>query len=159
MNGHMTIDGIDRLSVSFLTLQYLSYDQIWDIIAPAAAGLQEKMQQTISSLFHEKTGALRESIELRRMRKKDDVVYAWVGPNQKKHPKSSTGTRKPRDSKKGGGGGSYAGTNAEVGWILEYGSARIPAKHWMEQSCNDYEEEIYRQIEEGFRAACEAAGF
>lgn len=154
MNMH--IDGLDRLSVSFLQLQQLSEDQIWDIIAPAAETLKSRMQDVISRLFTQHTGSLRESIQVQRKISKGGVVYALVGPDQGKHPKSTQGKRKR--NAQGGGGGNYAGTNAEVGFILEYGSARIPAKHWMETACNEAEADLFNQLEAGLDEAFAAAG-
>lgn len=155
MNFH--IDGLDRLSVSYASLSQISEDDLWAIIEPAANTLRDRMQERISGLFRQVSGSLRESIEVRRKLSKGGAVYALVGPNDKKHPKSSTGKRKSRGPR-GGGGGSYAGTNAEVGWILEYGSSRIPAKHWMEQAVTDTEEELLGQLETGFNAYLDAAG-
>ena len=155
MNFH--IDGLDRLSVSYASLSQISEDDLWAIIEPAANTLKERMRESITGLFRQVSGSLRESIEVRRKLSRGGAVYALVGPNDKKHPKSSTGKRKSRGPR-GGGGGSYAGTNAEVGWILEYGSSRIPARHWMEQAVTSTEEELIGQLETGFNAACEAVG-
>lgn len=157
------VDGLDRLEVSFLQLQALDDDQIWDIIAPAAELLKTRMQDVILRLFRQRSGSLHDSIEIRRNKhtgSQGGGVYATIGPDQKKHPGSSTGKRKSRHSpsKSGGGGGHYAGTNAEVGWILEYGSARIPARHWMETACTEAEEEIYQTLEAGWDETVAAAG-
>ena len=155
MNFH--IDGLDRLSVSYASLSRISDDDLWAIIEPAANTLKERMQESITGLFRQVSGSLRESIDVRRKLSRGGAVYALVGPNDKKHPKSSTGKRKSRGPR-GGGGGSYAGTNAEVGWILEYGSSRIPARHWMEQAVTSTEEELLGQLETGFNAYLDAAG-
>lgn len=154
MNLH--IDGLDRLSVSYATLSQLSEDEIWGIIEPAAQTLRSKMQEVIARLFRQRTGSLHDSIEVQRKVSRGGVIYALVGPNQNKHPKTGTGKRKKRS---GRSSGSYAGTNAEVGYILEYGSSRIPARHWMETACEEAEEELLQQLEQGFDAACSAAGF
>lgn len=153
MNWH--IDGLDRLSVSYASLSRISDDDLWAIIEPAANTLKDKMQMSLSGLVRTITGSLLASIEVKRKRS-GGVVYALVGPNDKKHPKSSTGRRKPRAQ--GGGGGSYAGTNAEVGWILEYGSSRIPGRHWMELAVTSTEEELHEMLEAGFNAYCDAVG-
>lgn len=158
MNASLHIDGLDKVSVSFATLSQLSDDQIWGIIEPAANTLKDKMQEVIRRLFTQRSGSLAESIEIQRKVAKSGEVFARVGPNQGKHPKATTGKRKSRGSK-GGGGGSYAGTNAEVGWILNYGSSRIQGRHWMETACDETEDEIHALIEAGFDAACSAAGF
>ena len=150
------VDGLDRLSVSFLQLQQLSEDQIWDIIAPAAEQLKAAMQGVIERMFKQRSGSLRESIEVQRRLSKGGAVFALIGPNQAKHPKATQGKRKPRAQ--GGGGGNFAGTNAEVGWILEYGSVRIPAKHWMETACTETEEQLYQTLEAGWDETLTAAG-
>lgn len=154
MNFH--IDGLDRLSVSYASLSRISDDELWAIIEPAANTLKDKMQETISALFTQRSNSLHDSIEVKRKLSKGGAVYALVGPNDKKHPKSSTGKRRARAQ--GGKGGSYSGTNAEVGWILEYGSQRIDGFHWMEQSVTATEEELLGILEAGFNAACEAVG-
>ena len=128
MHTNLRIEGLDRVEVSFASLAALSEDEIWGMIEPAAETLKTRMQESIDRLFRARSGSLRASIEVRRKKAREGAVYALVGPNDKKHPKSTQGKRKRRGPK-GGGGGSYAGTNAEVGWILEYGSARIPARH------------------------------
>ena len=137
MNGSLHIDGLDRLSVSYATLSQLTEDEIWGMIAPAAEMLKTKMQESIRRLFTQRSGSLAESIEILRKSARSGEVFARVGPNQGKHPKSSQGKRKSRRG--GGGGGSYGGTNAEVGWILEYGSSRIRGRHWMEAACDEAE--------------------
>ena len=154
MNFH--IDGLDRLSVSYASLSQISDDELWAIIEPAANTLKDKMQETISALFTQRSNSLHDSIEVKRKLSKGGAVYALVGPNDKKHPKSSTGKRRARAQ--GGKGGSSSGTNAEVGWILEYGSQRIDGFHWMEQSVTATEEELLGILEAGFNAACEAVG-
>lgn len=153
MNFH--IDGLDRLSVSYASLSRLSDDDLWAIIEPAANTLKDKMQESLS-IFRVITGSLLGSIEVKRKSSRGGTVYALVGPNDKKHPKSSTGKRRARAQ--GGKGGSYSGTNAEVAWILEYGTSRIPGRHWMEQAVTSTEEELLGQLETGFNAYCDAVG-
>lgn len=150
------VDGLDRLSVSFLQLQQLSEDQIWDIIAPAAEKLKAAMQGVIRRMFNQRSDSLHDSIEVQRRISKGGAVFALIGPNQAKHPKATQGERKPRAQ--GGGGGHFAGTNAEVGWILEYGSVRIPARHWMETACTETEEQLYQTLEAGWDETITAAG-
>lgn len=150
------IDGLDRLSASFITLEQLSEDQIWDIIAPAAEKLKTAMQSVIRRMFNQRTGSLHDSIEVQQRISKGGAVFALVGPNQAKHPEATQGERKPRAQ--GGGGGNFAGTNAEVGWILEYGSVRIPARHWMETACTETEEQLYQTLEAGWDETITAAG-
>lgn len=43
--------------------------------------------------------------------------------------------------------GSYQGTNAEVAFILEYGSPRIGATHFMENTAEESEQEVYNAMD------------
>lgn len=159
VRSSLHIDGLDRLNVSFITLSMLTDDDVWGIIEPAAIMLRDKMQAVILRLFRQRTGSLYDSITIERLREREargGAIYARIGPNQKPHAKSTTGKRKPRAQ--GGGGGHYDGTNAEVGWILEYGSVRIPAKHWMETACDEAEGYLYQLMAERFDRTLEAAG-
>lgn len=167
MNFH--IDGLDRLSVSYASLSRISDDDLWAIIEPAANTLRDRMKESITRLFRQRTGSLRESIEVKRKTAKSGAIFALVGPNQKEHSgqrgrrasafeSGSKGFGKRKSRAQGGKGGSYSGTNAEVGWILEYGTSRIPGRHWMEQAVTATEEEIHEMLDAGFNAACEAVG-
>ena len=60
-----------------------------------------------------------------------------------KHPKSSTGKRRGKRRSNG----SYQGTNAEVAFILEYGSPRIGATHFMENTAEESEQEVYNAMD------------
>ena len=60
-----------------------------------------------------------------------------------KHPKSSTGKRRGKRRSNG----SYQGTNAEVAFILEYGSPRIGATHFMENTAEESEQEVYNTMD------------
>lgn len=153
---NMRIDGLDRVQASFLQLEQISDDELWAMIEPAATLLKERMQAVIGRLFRQRSGSLHDSIEVRRKVSKGGAVYGLVGPNDGQHPKATQGKRKPRAQ--GGRGGSYAGTNAEVGWILEYGTSRIPGRHWMETACTEAEEDLLGLLESAWSAWLDASG-
>lgn len=154
MKMNLRVDGLARLEASFLALEALDEDQIWGIIEPAAQLLRERMQAVILRLFKQSTGSLHDSIEIQRKLSRGGAVYALVGPNDKKHTRVVLGLRESKRTKKK----TIKGTNAEIGWILEHGSARIPGRHWMKTACDESEEEIRAMLQDGFNAACEAAG-
>lgn len=56
---------------------------------------------------------------------------------------SSTGKRRGKRRSNG----SYQGTNAEVAFILEYGSPRIGATHFMENTAEESEQEVYNAMD------------
>ena len=67
----------------------------------------------------------------------DDGVFAYIFPKGK-HRGSSTGKRKGKRRSNG----KYSGTNAEVAYILEYGSPRISATHWLENANEEAEGDV-----------------
>ena len=155
--ANFTIDGLDRLEASIGQLSSITDGELLsEVVLPAAERLVSSMQEKASSMMNVITGALMNSVKITGQGSLGSGVFAQVGPDQGKHPHASTGKRKR--NAQGGGGGKYAGTNAEVGFILEYGSARIPAKHWMETACNEAEAELFNQLEAGLDEAFAAAG-
>lgn len=131
-----SFDGIDTISASFEQLTQLSDEEKYSIIRPAADLLIKKYSDKIKSLFHQRTGTLAASITAEQ-RSDEDGVFSHIFPKGK-HPGSSTGKRKG----KRGSNGKYSGTNAEVAYILEYGSPRIAASHWMETTNEEVSDEI-----------------
>ena len=148
------IDGFDKLQVSVYDMAITPPETILtEVILPAAEILKGAMQDMVSVLLHVRTGSLYISIKV-TCKSASGNPWATVGPDQGSHPKSTTGKRKPRAQ--GGGGGSYSGTNAEVGFILEYGTSRIPGRHWIEQAVNDAMEEIYDAMANAWYAILES---
>lgn len=161
------IDGLEKLEASFAELAALSDETIWSIIKPAAEQLKEAMQSSIAEMVGAKksSGQLSASIEIRDKRLEGGAASCFVGPNQRKRSRKKAdgteakpGARKTRNGKKASNG-SYSGTNAEVAFILEYGSSRIPAKHWMQTAVDDSEADVINTMEVGFDQALEDAGF
>ncbi len=154
----MHIDGLDELSVSLAELSRLNDDQIWSIIEPAADVVKSKMREAIDRFFPKTewtTGTLHDSIEVKRKISKSGAVYALVGPNNKKHPKILKGLRKMRRPRKK----TIKGTNAEIWWILNYGSERIDATHWADTACDEADPEALQLLQDGFNRVLEEAGF
>ena len=142
------IDGLDRLTVDIAQLSQISDEDILHTcILPAAEKLVQFFKDSASSLMGVRTGSLVNSIKVTG-KSTGPPAWALVGPDQGQHPHASHGKRKPRAQ--GGGGGHYAGTNAEIGWILEYGTSRIPGRHWMEQALQEHEAEVVETMEAGW---------
>lgn len=129
-------NGVDTLEATFQQLASLSEEETYSILEAGAAVLVRGMQETLEKLGAVASGALRDSIRAERMRSKDGVLV-WIGPDGKR-ANASTGKRK---KKYGKSHGSYQGTNAEVGFLLEYGTPRMGARHWMETATEQYGEE------------------
>lgn len=135
-----SFNGVDYLSATFEELSQLTDDDKLSIIMPAAELLAEKHSAKIRQVFNQRSGTLADSITV-TTKTDDDGVYAHVSPKGK-HPKSSRGKRMKNTPRGRRSSGKYSGSNAEIGFILNYGSPRIPASHWMENANEEAEAEI-----------------
>ena len=131
-----SVNGFDTISASFEQIAQLSDDDKFSVVAPAAEILKNKFVEKIKAVFTQRSSVLAESITVQR-KVGDDGAYAHIIPKGK-HPASRTGKRdrKPKSND------PYSGTNAEVAYILEYGSPRIRGRHWMEETVEESEEEV-----------------
>lgn len=134
--GKFTFNGVDELAASFEALSQLSDEDKMSVIMPAAKLLVERQREMIQRLFKQRTGDLANSLTIQE-KSDEDGVYAHIYLKGK-HKGSSTGKRKGKRRSNG----RYSGTNSEIGYILEYGSPRIAARHWMENANEEAENEV-----------------
>lgn len=150
--AQFNFNGMDAIEASFKEMSQLSDEDKYSVIAPAAELLKQRFVEKIKSLFTQRSGDLAESIAV--VQKSDDTgTYAHITP-MGKHSKSSTGKR----NKKGTSSGHYSGSNAEVAWILEYGSPRINPRHWMETTNEESEEEVIAAEEAAWDSLLQSKG-
>lgn len=141
-------DIIDRLE----QLANLTDEDRMAVIMPAAQLLVERQREKIKQLFHQRTGDLADSITIQQ---KNDADGAYAHIYLKgKHRGSSTGKRKGKRRSNG----KYSGSNAEIGYILEYGSPRISASHWMEIANEEAEEAIASVEQDAWDALMQQKG-
>ena len=131
-----SFNGMDESSASFEQIAKLTDEDKMSVILRGAQLLLQRQQEKITSVFKQWTGALAKSLTIQE-RSDDGGVFAYIFPKGK-HPGSSTGRRK----KKGHSAGKYSGSNAEVAYILEYGSPRIAATHWLENANEESADEL-----------------
>ena len=131
-----SFNGMDEISASFEQIANLTDEDKMTVIRPAAERLLQRQKEKIRSLFRRRTGALEDSLTIEE-RNDGEGTYAHIYPKGK-HPGSSTGKRKGKRRSIG----KYSGTNAEVGYIHEFGSARIAASHWMEDANEEAADEV-----------------
>ena len=131
-----SFNGMDEISASFEQLSRLTDEDKMSVIMPAAKLLLQRQREKIESLFTQRTGDLANSLTIEE-KNGDDGVFAYIFPKGK-HRGSSTGKRKGKRRSNG----KYSGTNAEVAYILEYGSPRISATHWLENANEEAEDEV-----------------
>lgn len=135
-------NGVDYLSAKFEQLAKLSDDDKKSIIMPAAEFLQQRHIEAIKSTFIQHTGALAASIKI-AFKSDDNGVYAHVAPTGN-HPRSTMGKRNHKGSKQ------KAAKNSEIAYVLEHGSPRIKAYHWMEKANDGAAEEMQRIQQDAF---------
>ena len=131
-----SFNGVDTLSASFEQLSQLSDADKMGILMPAAKLLVQRQREKIEQLFTKRTGDLADSLTIRQ-ENGEDGAYAHIYLKGK-HRGSSTGKRKGKRRSNG----RYSGTNAEVGYILEFGSPRIAARHWMETANEEAADDV-----------------
>lgn len=134
--GKFSFNGVDELLASFEQLSQLSDEDKMSVIMPAAKLLVDRQREMIQRLFKQRTGDLADSLTIQE-KSGEDGAYAHIYLKGK-HRGSSTGKRKGKRRSNG----RYSGTNAEVGYILEVGSPRIAARHWMENANEEAEDEV-----------------
>ena len=153
-----TFNGMDELSASFEDLANLTDQDRMGIIMPAAKLLVERQKAKLAELFTQRSGALAESIMIRE-KSDENGAYAEIF-FKGKHPGSSTGKRKKRDANgKIIESGKYSGTNAEVAYILEYGSPRIAPRHWLESANEEAEDDVVETMQTAWDELLEEKGF
>lgn len=149
--ANFTVNGLDKLDVSIAQLAAISDgDLLSRVVLPAAEKLVTSMKDKAGNMMNVITGSLMGSVEILGQGSLGAGVFAQVGPNQGKHPKSGRGVR--HRTAQGGGGGHYKGSNAEIAFIHEYGSSRTPGVHWMETAVNEDEGAIHSIMESGFES-------
>lgn len=148
-----TFDEVDYISAQFDQAALLTDEDKLSVIMPAAELLKERHSAKIRQLFRQPTGTLADSISI-IVKTDDDGSYAHITPKGK-HPKENKGERK---RKKTGTKRKYSGTNAEVAFVLEYGSVRIRARHWMESANEEAESEIAETQQQAFNEMLEKKG-
>ena len=147
-----SFNGMDELSASFEDMLRLSDEERMSVIMPGAEVVAERQRGKIRELFNQHTGALADSVTIRQ-KSDDDGAYANIFLKGK-HPGSSTGKRKGKRRSNG----KYSGTNAEVGYALEYGTPRIAATHWMENANEEAASEVTTAQQEAWNSLMEKKG-
>lgn len=139
-----SFNGLDEISASFDQLAQLSGDDKLSILMPSAQLLLQRQREKILQLFQRRTGDLENALTL-EPREGDEgpsiLIYL-----KGKHRGSYTGKRKGKRRSNG----KYSGTNAEVAYVLNYGSSRIQATHWMENANEEAEAEVVAAQQEAW---------
>lgn len=123
--------GVDELTLSLEQLAITPEETQYSILEAGASALIPRWKETLQSM--KRTGQLIESVKAAR--KKGETPIVAITPKGKRKG-AYTGQRKTH------GGGTYQGTNAEVAYVLEYGTPRMAATHWMETTNEEASDEV-----------------
>lgn len=123
--------GVDELILSLEQLATTPEETQYSILEAGASALIPRWKETLQSM--KRTGQLIESVKAAR--KKGETPIVAITPKGKRKG-AYTGQRKTH------GGGTYQGTNAEVAYVLEYGTPRMAATHWMETTNEEASDEV-----------------
>lgn len=132
-----SFNGVDQIAASFEQLSQLTDEEKVSVLMPSAQLLLQRQKDKIRQLFKRRTGDLEDSMVIEQ-REGDEGLSLYLYPTGK-HRGSFTGKRKGKRRSNG----KYSGTNAEVAYILNYGSPRIKATHWLENANEEAEAEVF----------------
>lgn len=147
-----TFNGMDEISASFEQLANITDEDKSSVLMAGAEVLQERQTQKIMDMFRQRTGDLAKSISV-QLKGAGEDFHAYIFPKGK-HRGSSMGRR----MKKGRSSGKYSGTNSEVAYILNYGSPRIAATHWLEIANEEAESEVTAAEQDAWNAMVKQKG-
>ena len=147
-----TFNGMDEISASFEQLANITDEDKSSVLMAGAEVLQERQTQKIMDMFRQRTGDLAKSISV-QLKGAGEDFHAYIFPKGK-HRGSSMGRR----MKKGRSSGKYSGTNSEVAYVLNYGSPRIDATHWLEIANEEAEAEVIAAEQDAWNSMLEQKG-
>lgn len=151
------------------TTSEMTSEDILSILRPAAEALKEYYKKTLRRIFKQHSGILAESpdfiaeVGLDRSYMDLNEAVITVGlrgkhPGSKRAARSRAGSPTKKYAKHNRKSGKTSISNAELGYLLEYGTPRIQATHWMENANEEIAEEIQDIIEEGYAKLLEKRG-
>lgn len=138
----------------------LTADELLSVLRPAAEKLRQRYRDAILRVFKRRTGSLADSIQLdeskfeNNLRELNEAIII-VGPKGKhkggkRAARSRAGSSDRKYAKHNRDAKATTIANAELAFLLEFGTPRIAATHWMENTNEAVEDEIQGIIDDGF---------
>ena len=139
----------------------LTVDDLLEVLRPAAIMLRDHYKKVIETVFRRRTGTLADSIDF-----EDDYTgdYAFFfvkpfGSHKGKYTrKSRAGDSSRKYAKHGRNPSTKAIKNEELAYLLEYGTPRIAATHWMENANEEIADQIQDTIDAEFTKLLQKKG-
>lgn len=145
------INGVDGLDLTYDRKSQLSSDDLLRIIRPGAELMRDRLSKKVKDTFVQHTGELAASFKLRE-RQSDSGAAISVAP-EGKHSPSGRGIRNRKRKGKGKGN-----TNAEIAFVLEHGSPRIRASHFMENTVEESEDDVIAAMDAEYNRLMDERG-
>lgn len=146
----------------------LTAEDILSVLRPAAQALKEHYRATILRLFKRRTGSLADSIqadesgfERSYMDLNEGVItVAPKGKHSggKRAARSRAGSADRKYAKHNRNARSTSLSNAELAYLFEFGTPRINATHWMENTNEAVGDEIQNIIDTEFTRVLKEKG-
>ena len=141
---------MDDLQIPFDKMSRLSAADLLDIIRPGAELMRQAIVDKITSTFTQRSGSLAGSWVLTESSAEGnaEITIEPLGV----HPTNGRGIRKKKRKKSGGD------ANAVVAYALEYGTPRIPARHYIQHTTEEKVEEVTAAMQEAMNKKFEQLG-
>ena len=145
------VNGVEGLDLTYERKAQLSDDDLLRIIRAGAEVMRERLREKVLAVFTQHSGDLAYSFKLFE-RKESGNPFILVSPAGKHRPNGRGIRDRKSDPKRKGK------TNAEVAFVLEYGSPRHNATHFMEECVEASTPELIAAMEAEFSKLMDERG-
>lgn len=145
------VNGVEGLDLTYERKAQLSDDDLLRIIRAGAEVMRERLREKVLAVFTQHSGDLADSFKLFE-RKESGNPFILVIPAGKHRPNGRGIRDRKSDPKRKGK------TNAEVAFVLEYGSPRHNATHFMEECVEASTPEVIAAMEAEFSKLMDERG-
>ena len=145
------VNGVEGLDLTYERKAQLSDDDLLRIIRAGAEVMRERLREKVLAVFTQHSGDLADSFKLFE-RKESGNPFILVSPAGKHRPNGRGIRDRKSDPKRKGK------MNAEVAFVLEYGSPRHNATHFMEECVEASTPEVIAAMEAEFSKLMDERG-
>lgn len=156
--GQFRVNGVDSLDLTFERKAQLSDDDLFRIIRAGAEVMRDRLREKVQTVFRQHSGDLANSFKL-FPRKDNGQPVIYVRPSGS-HSPNGRGIRNRRKylKKQKKTNKEQKKTSAEVAYVLEYGSPRHTATHFMEICAEESAPEVTAAMEAEFNRLLDERG-
>lgn len=152
----ISFNGMDAISASFEELANVTDDDRKYVLQAGARVFAERQIAQIKTWFTQRSGQLANSVAV-QLRGSDDSLCARIFFKGKRKD-SDEKERRQRKLRRSRSDDNLGETNTEVAYILNYGSSRIKATHWLEYANEDVEPEAMDAMKYAWDEVLESKG-